>query len=238
MDTAAFVRDLLLVALFGGAVGLDRRGAFQLMVSQPLVAVPALGLLLGDVETGLWLGSLLQLLWMSSFLFGAQVPPNETVASISIGGMVLLYGRYEGPPTAEIWTLAILLGAPLSLLGRWVDIRLDRANLGLASRADAAAHDCAPRVLGRIPVIGLVRVFALNAVMVAPAAGLGLVVLSLVAPHLDGAAATAVEAVGHYFLPALGLAVALSTVRRRRALALAAASFTLVLVALQQTRGL
>lgn len=237
MDPVAFARDLGLVALFGGLVGLDRRGAFQLMVSQPLVAVPALGLLLGDLETGLWLGSLLQLLWMSSFLFGAQVPPNETVASIAIGGMVLLYGRYEAPPDVEVWALAILMGAPLSLLGRWVEIRMDRANLGLCTKADAAAHDGAPAVIGRLPLIGLLRVFTVNAGMVTPAAGVGLLVLVLAVPAIDGSVEAGLRAAGAYFLPALGLAVALSTVRRRRALALAAASFVLVVLALTRVEG-
>ena len=115
MSPLALLTDLASIALLGGLLAVDRRGAFQLMLSQPLVAVPALGLLLGDPLTGLHLGALLQLLWMSSFLFGANVPPNETVASVAIGGMVLLYGRHVGPAEVPIWTLAILIGVPLAM---------------------------------------------------------------------------------------------------------------------------
>ena len=123
MDPLAIAADVGLVAAFGGVLGMERRGAFQAMLAQPLVAVPALAVVLGDPATGLWLGALLQLLWMSSVLFGANVPPNETMASLSIAGMVLMFGRHVGPVDHAICALAILLGAPLALLGRWLDVR-------------------------------------------------------------------------------------------------------------------
>ena len=102
MEPATVAIDLALIAACGGVVALDRRGAFQAMISQPLVAVPLLGALLGQLEVGLALGAVLQLLWMSSMLFGANTPPNETLSSMVAGGMVLLYGKHIAAPDVAV----------------------------------------------------------------------------------------------------------------------------------------
>lgn len=233
MQPLDFVRDLAIVAGLAGGLGLDRRGAFQLMLSQPLVAVWLLGLLLGQPALGLTLGALLQLLWMSSSLFGANVPPNETVASLAIGGMVFLGLRYVEQPLPQpvLVAAAVLLGAPLSLAGRWLEVRNDRANARLAARADAAARDGDLVALARLPWVGLGRVFAWNAglVGVATAAGFGLLLLAhpLLAPV---APRTAFEVVAVYVLPAVGVGVALTHLRRRRGLLLAGVAFVVLLV--------
>ena len=79
-DPLQLSRDALQVTLVGGLLALDRRGAFQLMVSQPLVVIPVLGLMFGQLDTALWMGALVQLLWMASLIVGASVPPNENRA--------------------------------------------------------------------------------------------------------------------------------------------------------------
>ncbi|MCA9537914.1 MAG: PTS sugar transporter subunit IIC [Myxococcales bacterium] len=236
MDPLAIAADVGLVAAFGGVLGMERRGAFQAMLAQPLVAVPALAVVLGDPATGLWLGALLQLLWMSSVLFGANVPPNETMASLSIAGMVLMFGRHVGPVDHSICALAILLGAPLALLGRWLDVRFDQINLALAKRADAVVEEGHPDALGHLVLLGLARMFLANAVVVGVAALVGLMILTLVRPLLRDALLVALGVVGSYVLPALGLAVALSLVRRRRGLALAFAAFVAVVALFGQER--
>lgn len=227
--------DLGLVSLLGGLFGLDRRAAFQFMAAQPLVALSVMGWLFGDVYTGVWLGALLQLLWMTSVLFGASTPPNEQVAATSIGGMVLTYGHWiEGPAPAEIWALAILIGAPLSLVGRWMDQRIDRANISLAERADAAARAGHLGALSRVPLVGLLRVFAANALLVGVGGAVGFALLALCGPALGSPVSDALAAFAFYFVPGLGLAVALADLPRRSSLLVAITAFAFMLLALDQ----
>jgi mannose/fructose/N-acetylgalactosamine-specific phosphotransferase system component IIC len=228
------VTELLIIGLVAGVMGLDRRGAFQSMISQPVVALPLLGWLLGDVATGAQLGGLVQLLWMSSSLFGANVPPNETVAGLSIGGMVLLFDIHGGDaPQLATWSTAILIGAPVSLAGRWLEQVNDRANLRLARRADAAVRMGRPRIINGLPWWGLFRAFVFNAVLVMTAAALGWGMLRILAPALHQAALLAALTAGMlYMLPAVGLGVTLASVRRRRGVLLAAVVFIGAVMAL------
>jgi len=232
MDPAALAADVGAVAAIGGILALERRGAFQFMVSQPIVGVPLLGLVLGDVTTGVWLGSLLQMLWMSAVLFGANVPPNETLGSVAIGGMVLVYGRYIGPAEPAVWSVAILLGVPLGVLGRSLEIRLDRANRALAVRADEAAKAISPAGLDQLPPMALLRSLLVSAAVIFVAVGAGVAVLMVVFESMGETLSYALELVAFYVVPAVGLAVALTTVRRRRALVLAALSYLCLVVVL------
>ena len=238
MDGGALALDFAALVLVGSLICLDRKGAFQVMISQPIIAVPLLGLTMGDVGSAVYLGAALQLLWMSSLLVGASVPPNETVASIVIGSVALLYARHvdcPGPADGDLATeaLAILIGAPFGEVGRRLEIGLDRANQRLATRADEAARAREPGALSRLPWIGLMRNFGLNAVLITLGVAVGMGLIWLARPRLGPSLETTLAVIRLYVVPALGIAVALSTVRRRRGLAFAAASFALGLIGIQ-----
>ncbi|MGK0357804.1 MAG: mannose/fructose/N-acetylgalactosamine-specific phosphotransferase system component IIC [Bradymonadia bacterium] len=231
----AIVTELLVIGVFAGLMGLDRRGAFQLMLSQPIVALPLLGLFFGDAQTGAMLGALVQLLWMSSSLFGANVPPNETVAGLTIGGMVFMFNAHGGPidePQAQaLWAMAILLGCPMALAGRWLEQKNDQANLRICRRADAAVRMGRPNIISRLTLWGLARAFLLNACMVAFATMIGWGLLNALAPLLNSMTLTvALMAVTVYLLPAIGLGVSVAALRRRRGIVLAVAMFVIGLL--------
>ncbi|MCA9544916.1 MAG: PTS sugar transporter subunit IIC [Myxococcales bacterium] len=228
----ALLADLGLLALLGGLFGLDRRAAFQLMLSQPIVAVPALSLVFGHRPEAVWLGCVLQLLWMSAVLYGANTPPNETVGALTSAGIALLYGRHIGPVDDAVLALAVLLGAPTALLGRAADQRLDRAGLALAARADAAAQAGDLRALARVPLAGLLRVFGSHAALITVGTGLGLLVAWGLRAAIGQTLTTGLAALTRYVVPALGLGVTLAMVRRRRGLGLGVVFFVVLLVVL------
>jgi mannose/fructose/N-acetylgalactosamine-specific phosphotransferase system component IIC len=120
----------------------------------------------------------------------------------------------------------------VSLVGRWLDVRLDKENAHLAARADRAVAERDYATLSRLPLVGLMRTFVADGALVALSLIVGLALLVNLRPTPGGPVYEALGTVGTYILPALGIAVALTTLRRRRALALAGASFVLTFVGL------
>ena len=82
--------SILVVALAGGIVGLDRTALGQFMISQPIVAAPLAGLLLGDPIAGLVIGAVLELIWVLDIPVGTFVPADSTIAAVSATAIAVL----------------------------------------------------------------------------------------------------------------------------------------------------
>ena len=81
--------ETVVTAGVGALICLDRV-AVQIMISRPVVAGPLMGLILGDMLTGLVTGALLELLWIDRIPVGSYVPPHDTfVAILATAGAVL-----------------------------------------------------------------------------------------------------------------------------------------------------
>jgi mannose/fructose/N-acetylgalactosamine-specific phosphotransferase system component IIC len=114
-----------IAALAGGVAAVERKGAFQLMLSRPLVLAPVMGALLGDAKGGLLLGVPLELLFLGGVNLGGNLPDNETLLAAALTAMVVPAGIAAqtgvDPPLAA---LGLGLLFPLALFGR----RLERAS--------------------------------------------------------------------------------------------------------------
>jgi mannose/fructose/N-acetylgalactosamine-specific phosphotransferase system component IIC len=82
---------ILLAAFVGAALELDSYFVGMTLISQPVIAGGIAGWICGDFFTGIFIGSLVQLVWISPPV-GAYVPPSSsaiaftaTVLAISIG---------------------------------------------------------------------------------------------------------------------------------------------------------
>ena len=88
-------------------------GAFDwqlgtLYAFRPIVLCPLVGLVLGDLQTGLAIGASLELLFMGSISIGAYVPPNETVGGMLACAFAISLG--------ESTEAAIALAMPIAVL--------------------------------------------------------------------------------------------------------------------------
>ncbi len=81
---------ILGIALAGGIVGLDRTAAVQCMISQPIVAGPLAGWLLGDPAAGVVIGTTLELIWVLDLPIGTFVPANATIGTVSATASAVL----------------------------------------------------------------------------------------------------------------------------------------------------
>lgn len=87
---------VLAAALIGGMIGLDRTALGQFMISQPVVAGPLTGWLLGDTTAGLVIGGTLELIWVLDMPIGTFVPADATVAAVAATAIAALGSAVPG----------------------------------------------------------------------------------------------------------------------------------------------
>lgn len=219
-----FVVDLILGALVALVCGLDRVAALQIMISRPIVAAPLAGWLLGDIETGLQIGLMIELLWLARLPVGAAIPPDDT--QVSIAGTVLSIGmgKVLGLGGLEFILLCLLVAIPLGKFGQFFDRMARTRNRRTMERAEAAldAGDLSAAELNHLR--GLAK-FALAALgTYAVVVGGGTLLVPLLAPIL----LTGIEHSAEWIrlaLPLVGISVILGTINVSRSLTLFSASF-------------
>ena len=84
------VLAVLGIAIAGGIIGLDRTAAGQFMISQPIVAGPLTGWLLGDPTAGIVIGASMELVWLLDMPIGTFVPADATIGTISAAAAAAL----------------------------------------------------------------------------------------------------------------------------------------------------
>jgi len=131
-----------LAGIWGALVGLERRAFLQAMFSRPLVAATGMGLLLGQLQTGLYLGMVLELFYLGTASLGAALPENDTLAaSGTTAAAAMMASHAGGGGTPAIWSICLILFSGLGLLGRAVDRRLETHAASLSAHGlELAEH--------------------------------------------------------------------------------------------------
>jgi mannose/fructose/N-acetylgalactosamine-specific phosphotransferase system component IIC len=209
------LRLCAVAGLVSGLSSVERKGAVQLMLSRPLVLAPVLGFFLGDAQTGLWLGVPLELLFLGGVNLGGSVPQNETLLCAGLVSAVVPAGLLLHKADEPLFGLGLAGLYPLAVVGRWLERKNEAVSGAIAARVLARTEAGDPdAVEGQI--LGLAFPFA-TAALVAAAC-------TLTAPLLAWARHAAPErllsglAGGWHATWALGLAVAIRSVRDPRAL--------------------
>ncbi len=83
-------------------------GLSSAMNYSPLIVATLTGFALGDVKTGLLIGSTVQLMFIGVFIVGASLPPNPHVASILATAFAILGGLDQGEAIAIVLPIAVL----------------------------------------------------------------------------------------------------------------------------------
>ncbi len=151
------VLAVLGVALVGGVIGLDRTAAGQFMISQPIVAGPLTGWMLGEPTTGLVIGAALELIWVLDLPVGTFVPANATIGTVSATAIAVV-GNPAGASLPIIGFSMLLTTATVPLTMK-ADGLIRTWNARLADTALTTSGSRAGRALGRAQVAGLVLFF-------------------------------------------------------------------------------
>jgi PTS system mannose-specific IIC component len=201
--------NLLGLLLWGTVAGLDLASVLQGLLNRPLVAGAVAGAILGDPESGLRIGAVLELFALDVLPIGASRYPDygaATVASVALGA-------------GQDWALAlgpsVLLGLLLAQVGGAGIILHRRVTAWTLRRAAPALDQGVPGVAARIHTLGLATDFARSIGL----AAFGLLAAALVAraPRLDlpTAQALTVVVISGGFVAVIGGAIRRAGTRRR-----------------------
>jgi mannose/fructose/N-acetylgalactosamine-specific phosphotransferase system component IIC len=144
-------------ALAGGVVGLDRTAAGQFMISQPIVAGPLTGWLLGDTTSGAVIGAVLELIWVLDMPVGTFVPADATIGTVSATAIAVLGST--GKTGLDVIGFSLLLTTGMVPITMAVDDFVRKGNSRLAEAALSASGEDAGAGLSRAHLSGLIVFF-------------------------------------------------------------------------------
>ncbi len=151
------------VALVGGIIGLDRTAAGQFMISQPIVAAPLTGWILGDATAGLIIGAMLELIWVLDMPVGSFVPADATVSAVLATAVAALTCPGGAPRSVLGFSILLSVGtAPFTMMA---DTYVRSWNSRLVDAAHAVTNADAARSLSRAHLTGLCAFFLKSVVL-------------------------------------------------------------------------
>lgn len=134
--------QIILIFLITFVAAIDQ---FNLLESfyQPIVTGPIIGLILGDVQTGLIVGGTYQLMTIGNMPIGGAQPPNAVIGGIM--ATVLAIKLNLSDPVA-----AVGAAIPFALLGQYTVTTIFTFMSPIMQKADAYAEDANPAGIARI----------------------------------------------------------------------------------------
>lgn len=143
--------QVLVLSIFIAALILENYGYGYWMISRPIFAGPLIGLLLGDIRTGLLVGGSVELMYMGVIPVGGSVPPNAQIAGILSTVFAIMSGG-----NAEV---GIALAYPIGILAQLLVMLAWNINIVLIHRADKYLVAGDVRKVERTQLAGLIVFF-------------------------------------------------------------------------------
>ncbi|MGL6220899.1 MAG: PTS sugar transporter subunit IIC [Lacrimispora sphenoides] len=143
--------QVLLLSVFIAVLILENYGYGYWMISRPIFAGPLIGLLLGDLKTGLLVGGSVELMYMGVIPVGGSVPPNAQIAGILSTVFAILNGG-----NAEV---GIALALPIGLMAQLLIMFAWNLNIVLIHGADKYVQTGDHKMVDRMHLCGLVVFF-------------------------------------------------------------------------------
>lgn len=120
--------EILFLAFIAAIFCLDVTAFGQFMISRPIVCGPVIGYLLGDIKTGLWVGMIVDLIWIGVIPMGAAIPQDATAVVV----LSLVWGLKAFPADHVTTVLALMLAVPGGILFKIFDVKMRYYNIKVA----------------------------------------------------------------------------------------------------------
>lgn len=200
--------EILLLAFIGALFSLDVTAFGQFMISRPIVCGPVIGYLLGDIKTGLWVGMIVDLLWIGIIPMGAAIPQDATAVAI----LSLVWGLKAFPADHSTVVLAMMLAVPGGILFKILDVRMRYYNIKVVHWVEKGVEAGDESRLGKGILVGMflffIKAFVFFAVLFYP----GALLVEHVYPLLPARLIRGLE-FAWYVLPLAGFAMLLVNFR-------------------------
>ncbi len=219
---------IILLSFCGGLFCLDRI-FIQVMISRPVVVAPVIGLLLNNPYAGLIIGVLVELFWIDRIPVGTYIPPNDTIVAVLATSIAALAGQDLGGTTRELIALAILLALPLGIIAKQIEIFIIKSNDDLSDQALENAKAGNIKAIEQKNYLALVKVFLITVFCLLIAQSLLVHAVIWIYPKLSSPLLNMLLLV-YYFLPLLGIAVAMNTIKLRGAIPIFCAIVLILIV--------
>lgn len=141
----------ILLSIFVAILITENYGYGYWMISRPIFAGPLIGLVMGDLQTGLQVGASVELMFMGVLPIGGSVPPNAQIAGI-IG---TIYAIQAGSPA-----LGISLALPIGILAQFLIMLAWNINIFLVHKADSAIKEGKTKTLEKLHLAGVLVFFS------------------------------------------------------------------------------
>jgi len=221
---------ILLISFVGSLLSLDRI-LVQAMISRPIVLAPVIGLILGNPYAGLVIGAFLELFWIDRVPIGIYIPPNDSIACVFAASLAILAGQALGDVSKELIALSVLLAIPFGIMAKKFDVKMMQANNTLSDQALEDARSGNIRAIERKIWVGLGRMFLLYLLVLLVLQMVFIPSVIWLYPKLPSAFYTMLALI-YYFLPLLGIAVALNSIKLRAAIPVFCAIFLILAAAM------
>ena len=223
--------EIILASFCGGLLCLDRV-FIQAMISRPVIIAPIIGLLLHNPYTGLVIGAFVELFWINRIPIGTYIPPNDSITAVVATSTAVIAGQKLGGVSPELIAFSILISIPCGILVKQMDILIIKSNDALSDRALVDAKKNNIRGIEQKNYLGLIKVFLFDVVYVLATLVIFIPSVIWLYPKLN---ATVISALSftYYFLPLLGIAVAINMLKLQRAIPVFCAIFLVVAMLLE-----
>lgn len=112
------MEQVIIFSIIGAVLSADITMFGQFMISRPIFCGPLFGYILGDIHTGLWLGMIVEMMWINAIPMGVSVPVDLTMmTSLAV---IWSCSFFQGSQEAAIFALA--LSVPFAYLYKEVDL--------------------------------------------------------------------------------------------------------------------
>jgi len=202
------------------------------MISRPIVIAPIIGLILHNPYAGLIIGAMIEMFWIDRVPIGIYIPPNDSLVAVLATSVAILAGGKLGSVSPELIAFSVLLFIPFGILAKQIDILMIKSNDILSDQALEDAKNSNIRAIEQKTYLGLIKVLSFYIIYLLVLQAIFVPAVIWVYPLLTPAILKMLKMI-YFFLPLLGVAVALNTIKLRGAIPVFCAIFLIIALALE-----